>query len=146
MPKSHNTSDNVFWLIKQPLHQEVIILTAQLLFDYVLLIIGLRLDPVDTGHKLNVHKTFRRRPGRLLNVLCTFNLRRVSTGRILRLIFDECINFESSNITAFAIQTSTLLNPFQNNVSFLFPLKMSEKFSDDSKGHRNGKLTWNGLK
>ena len=37
--------------------------------------------PVDTGRKLNVHKTFRRRPGRLLNVLCTFNLRPVSTGQ-----------------------------------------------------------------
>ena len=36
-------------------------------------------SPVDTGRKLNVHKTFRRRPGRLLNVLCTFNLRPVST-------------------------------------------------------------------
>ena len=36
--------------------------------------------PVDTGRKLNVYKTFRRRPGRLLNVLCTFNLRPVSTG------------------------------------------------------------------
>ena len=36
--------------------------------------------PVDTGRKLNVHKAFRRRPGRLLNVLCTFNLRLVSTG------------------------------------------------------------------
>ena len=36
--------------------------------------------PVDTGRKLNVHKTFRRRPGRLLNVLCMFNLRPVSTG------------------------------------------------------------------
>ena len=33
--------------------------------------------PVDTGRKLNVYKTFRRR---LLNVLCTFNLRPVSTG------------------------------------------------------------------
>ena len=33
-----------------------------------------------TGRKLNVHKTFRRRPGRLLNVLCTFNLRPASTG------------------------------------------------------------------
>ena len=38
--------------------------------------------PVDTGLKLNVHKTFRRRPGRLLNVLCTFNLRPVSRGYI----------------------------------------------------------------
>ena len=35
--------------------------------------------PVDTGRKLNVHKTFRRRPRCLLNVLCTFNLRPVST-------------------------------------------------------------------
>ena len=36
--------------------------------------------PVDTGRQLNVHKMFRRRPGRLLNVLCTFNLRSVSMG------------------------------------------------------------------
>ena len=35
---------------------------------------------VETGRKLNVRKTLRRRPGRLLNVLCTFNLRPVSTG------------------------------------------------------------------
>ena len=37
--------------------------------------------PVDTGRKLYVPKTFRRRPTRLLNVLCTFNLRPVSTGQ-----------------------------------------------------------------
>ena len=37
---------------------------------------------VDTGRKLNVHKTFRRRPGHLLNVLCTFSLRPVSTELI----------------------------------------------------------------
>ena len=36
--------------------------------------------PVDTRRKLNVSKTFRRRPGCLLNALCTFNLRPVSTG------------------------------------------------------------------
>ena len=36
--------------------------------------------PLDTGRKLNVHKTFRRCQGRLLNVLCTFNLRPVSRG------------------------------------------------------------------
>ena len=40
-------------------------------------------NPVDTGRRLNVHKTFRRGPGRLLNVLCTFNLRPVSTGKAL---------------------------------------------------------------
>ena len=34
--------------------------------------------PVDPERKLNVNKTFRRRPGRLIKVLCTFNLRPVS--------------------------------------------------------------------
>ena len=43
--------------------------------------------PVDTGRILNVHKTFRRRPGHLLNVLCTFGLRPVSTG-ILMIKYD----------------------------------------------------------
>ena len=32
---------------------------------------SIHFNPVGTGRKLNVHKTFRRRPGRLLNVLCT---------------------------------------------------------------------------
>ena len=36
--------------------------------------------PVDTERKLNVHKMFRGRSERLLNVLCTFSLRSVSTG------------------------------------------------------------------
>ena len=36
--------------------------------------------PVDKGRKLSVHKTFRRRSGCLLNALCTFTLRTVSTG------------------------------------------------------------------
>ena len=39
-------------------------------------------DPVDTGRILNVRKTLRRRPRRLLNVLCMFILRSVSTGDI----------------------------------------------------------------
>ena len=39
------------------------------------------IQSLDTGRKLNLHKTFRRLPERLLNVLCTFNLRPVSMGR-----------------------------------------------------------------
>ena len=38
------------------------------------------LAPVDTGRKLNVHKMFRRCLGRILNVLCMFNLRPVPTA------------------------------------------------------------------
>ena len=36
---------------------------------------------IDTGCKFNVHKTFRTRPRRLVNVLCTFNLRLLSRGQ-----------------------------------------------------------------
>ena len=36
--------------------------------------------PVGPGRKLNAQTTFRRRPGRFFNVLCTFNLRPVPTG------------------------------------------------------------------
>ena len=35
-----------------------------------------------TGCKLNLHKTFRRRPGNLLNALSTLNLRSVSSGYV----------------------------------------------------------------
>ena len=40
--------------------------------------------PLDTACKMKVHKRFRRRPGRLLNLLCTFNLRPVSRRNILK--------------------------------------------------------------
>ena len=39
---------------------------------------------VEIARKVNLRKTFRRRPGRLLNVLCTFNLRPVSTVVLLQ--------------------------------------------------------------
>ena len=37
---------------------------------------------LDTGHKLNAHKTIGRRSGCLLNILCTSHLPLVSTGSI----------------------------------------------------------------
>ena len=40
-----------------------------------------RFNPVNTGCKLNLHKRFRRRQGRLLNVLCAFNLRPVTARK-----------------------------------------------------------------
>ena len=52
--------------------------------------------PVDTGRKFNVHKTFRRRPGRLLNGLCTFNLCPVSTGCIFENYFRDRRKIKSS--------------------------------------------------
>ena len=38
------------------------------------------LNLLGTGRKLNVQKMFKRSLGRLLNVLCTFNLRPVFTN------------------------------------------------------------------
>ena len=37
--------------------------------------------PWDAGRKLNIRKAFKRSPGRLLNVLRTFNLRPVPGGK-----------------------------------------------------------------
>ena len=58
----------------------------------------LRRIPVDRGRKLNVHKTFRRHPGRLLDALSTFNLRPVSIGMeqsTLSKAFDRSMNTPS---------------------------------------------------
>ena len=38
---------------------------------------------LDTERKLNAHKTFRKRPGRLLNILCPFSLHTVSIGILI---------------------------------------------------------------
>ena len=50
--------------------------------------------PRDTGRKLNVHKTFRTRPGRLLNVLCTLNLGLCLRGSCLVAIVRVRFNFK----------------------------------------------------
>ena len=42
--------------------------------------VNIIVTPLPTGLKLKGDKTFRRRPARLLNVLCTFNLIHVSWG------------------------------------------------------------------
>ena len=41
--------------------------------------------PVDTGRKLNVHKRFRRRPERFLDILCTFSLRLMSGVYLIKI-------------------------------------------------------------
>ena len=45
-----------------------------------------RCIPLGHRRKLNVHKTFRRRSGRLLNVWCKFKLRFVSRGYLLNIL------------------------------------------------------------
>ena len=55
-------------------------------------------SPVVTGRNSNVRKTFRRRLGRFLNVLCTFNLRPVSTGEVTP-VRHECNKNDTSECT-----------------------------------------------
>ena len=69
--------------------------------------------PVDTGRKLNVHKTFRRRPGRLLNFLCTFNIRpvaneivAVSQTRVISKLHICTLQVESTVIDRFRTEYS----------------------------------------
>ena len=58
-----------------------------------------RANPVDTARKLNVHKTFIRRPGRLLNVLCTFKLRPCVYGEAnFYLSIGECHWYDSYHV------------------------------------------------
>ena len=64
--------------------------------------------PVDTGRKLNLHKTFRRRPGRPLNVLCTFNLRPVSIG------FKKWCSNRTSIISSFLCDVDILPTSFSH--------------------------------
>ena len=61
------------------------------MFDRVLNTPQALVQTPDTGRKLNVHRTFRRRPGRLLNVLCSFNLRPVSTGLAVQYLLNNSI-------------------------------------------------------
>ena len=59
-------------------------------------------DPVDIGSILNVHKTFRRRLGRLLNVLCAFNFSSKSKGFKL---FFTILNLKPIPAKAYALQS-----------------------------------------
>ena len=50
---------------------------------------------MDTKRKLNVHNTFRKRPGNLLNVLCSLNSRPESrAGKCRILKFVKCFRTE----------------------------------------------------
>ena len=69
------------------------------------------MNPVDTGRKLNVQKTFRRSVGRLLNVLCTFNLLPVSTEK-------EFIFSCKSSILEFHSKFFSFTGNFQNLWSY----------------------------
>ena len=71
------------------------------LYFYFLLVVSpnvlRQIKALDTGRKLNVHKTFRRRPRRLLNVLCTFNLRPVYTGIYKKLCRQKVTKLSASH-------------------------------------------------
>ena len=79
-----NQNSKIFWITKKC---EIFFLVN----FYIFTVLGLN-NPIDAGHKLNVHMTFRRRPGNLLNFLCTFNLRPISTGKFIwNSVYCHCV-------------------------------------------------------
>ena len=72
--------------------------------------------PVDTGRKLKVHKTFRRCPGRLLNVSCTFNLRPVSAGMKTTASAPNLVRYNVAFVNWSTVSTEGKL-PLQLNIS-----------------------------
>ena len=71
-----------------------------------------RSTSLDTEQKLNVHKTFRRFPECILNVLWTFNLRLVSGGIIISKISQltqSAITCSKLTIKAAVIWSTTLI-------------------------------------
>ena len=73
---------------------------------------------VDTRRKLKVHKTFRRRPGHLLNVLCTFHLHLVSRGFKISLLSYSLLNRRYTEI-------SCLFAMITLHKKWCFPLRIS---------------------
>ena len=64
----------------------------------------------DAGGKLDVHKTFRRRPERLLNLLCTFNLRPVSTGQLKYILGSKYALIEIERLICYLKISLTAIN------------------------------------
>ena len=85
-------------------------------------------NPVDTGQKLNVHKTFRWRPGRLLNILRTFSLHFVSTGKLIWRSELEDFNWNkvSTAINSFMAETVIIKKPAKTVV------KIPEKYYEEN--------------
>lgn len=64
-------------------------------------------DPLDTGRQVNVQKTFRRCPRRLLNVLGTFKLHYVSRREIANMILPKLVfSYMKYNCCEWIIQKS----------------------------------------
>ena len=73
--------------------------------------------PIDTGRKLNLHKTFRRRPGRLLNLY-------------MYIQFTSCVYGEHILIDQWHTQLSL---PETFNLSFLKLRSEKQKWRHDSE-------------
>ena len=64
---------------------------------------NVKASTLDTGHNLNVHKTFRNHPKHLLNILSTFNLRTMSNLNASKLHLVPCKQ-KKTNIETFVIK------------------------------------------
>ena len=102
-----------FLFYKQFFHDHKLWLYWLSVYQWMSIITSLAVNfSVDTGRKLNVHKSFRRRPRRLLNVLCTLDLRPVSTG--LKTVLEKSMYV----FLRYATNTALTHTNFLKSVSF----------------------------
>ena len=84
-----------------------------------------------------LRKTFRRRPGRLLNILCTFNLRPVSTGMPLDLyaLLNVIISLSRSSHRKCSVKKCPLKNfakfTGKHVYQSLFKIKLQALFTEN---------------
>ena len=85
-------------------------------FLWILRFLRTSFIPVDAGRKLKVHKAFRRCPGRLLNVLCTFNLQPASAGMKTTASAPNLVRYNVAFVNWSTVFTEGKL-PLQLNIS-----------------------------
>ena len=69
---------------------------------------------------LNVHKTFQRRPERLLNILCTLNLRPMYRGILVNIFSFKEMVYQSEAYFGLFYQTEAYFEPYQISMMELF--------------------------
>ena len=104
---------------------------------------------MDTGLKLDIYETFRRRHGRLLNASCTLNLRPVTTEnyhhfyyKTSSIVVLEFTNF-GHNLSIYGeIAATTYMKIDQNYNKYIFNNSISQNLQSIKNNENNIKYHW----
>ena len=104
---------------------------------------------MDTGLKLDIHKTFRRRHGRLLNASCTLNLRSVTTENCHHFYYKTSSievlgfsNFGHNQSIYDEIAATRYMKIDQNYNKYIFNKSISQNLQPIKNNENNIKYHW----